>query len=149
MRFTYSVLQLLALCRITLASPCKPSSTITSVAPTSTTETSETVSSTAFIYETTATTEFETLSDSSTIATSITTSSVEVETTTTTTAASGPTNLISNPGFEDSNVAPWTVNNNIGALAIDSDSGLPPSTQAGHFSASGENLVKHGHQARN
>ncbi|KAK2123916.1 hypothetical protein NOF04DRAFT_1373347 [Fusarium oxysporum II5] len=144
MRFTYSVLKLLALCRITLASPCKPSSTITSVAPTSTTETSETVSSTAFIYETTATTEFETLSDSSTIATSIATSSVEVETTTTTTAASGPTNLISNPGFEDSTVAPWTVNNNIGALAIDSDSGFPPSTQAGHFSASGENLVNLG-----
>ncbi|CVK97720.1 uncharacterized protein FMAN_11714 [Fusarium mangiferae] len=145
MQFTSSVLQLLALCHITLASPCKPSSSIAiSTASASTTETSETESSTAFTYETTATTEYETLSDSSTIATSVATSSAEVEPTTTTTAASGPTNLISNPGFEDSTVAPWTVYNNIGTLSIDSDSGIPPSTQAGQFSASGENLSNMG-----
>ncbi|KAF5706463.1 hypothetical protein FGLOB1_7439 [Fusarium globosum] len=138
MQFT-SALQLLAICHMTLASPCKPSSTVISVSSASTSETSETESSTAFMYETTASTEYETLPES-TIATSVATSSAEVEPTTTTTAASGPTNLISNPGFEDSTVAPWTVYNNIGTLSIDSDSGIPPSTQAGQFSASGENL---------
>ncbi|QGI99194.1 hypothetical protein CEK26_012263 [Fusarium fujikuroi] len=144
MQFTSSVLQLLALCHMTLASPCKPSSsTFISMSLASTTETSETESSTAFMYETTATTEYETLSES-TIATSVATSSVEVEPTTTTTAASDPTNLISNPGFEDSTIAPWTVYNNIGTLSIDSDSGIPPSTQAGQFSASGENLSNMG-----
>ncbi|KAF4414549.1 hypothetical protein FACUT_14190 [Fusarium acutatum] len=145
MKFTSSFFQLLALCQIASASPCKPSSsTVISAAPVSTTEASETESSTAFIYETTVTTEFETLTDSSTIATPVATSSAEAETTTTTTAASGPTNLISNPGFEDSTVAPWTVYNNIGTLSIASDSGIPPSTQAGQFSASGENLANMG-----
>ncbi|KAG5801510.1 hypothetical protein H9Q74_012174 [Fusarium xylarioides] len=145
MRFAPSVLQLSALCHITLASPCKPSSSaVTSAAPASTTETSQTESSTAFIYETTATTDFETSSDSSTITTSVATSSAEVEPTTTTTAASGPTNLISNPGFEESTVEPWTVNNNIGTLGIASDSGIPPSAQAGQFSASGQNLANMG-----
>ncbi|KAF5722314.1 pisatin demethylase cytochrome P450 [Fusarium mundagurra] len=134
----------LALSQIASASPCKPSSsTVTSVAPSSTTEASETESSTA-LYETTTTTEYETLTDSSTIATSVATSSAEAETTTTTTAASGPTNLINNPGFEDSTVAPWTIYNIIGTLSIASDSGIPPSTQAGQFSASGENLSNMG-----
>ncbi|KAF5597419.1 hypothetical protein FPANT_4107 [Fusarium pseudoanthophilum] len=143
MKFASSVLQLLALCQIASASPCKPSSsTVTSVAPSSTTEATETESSTAFIHETTATT--ETLIDTPTIATSVATSSAEVEPTTTTTAASGPTNLISNPGFEDSTVAPWTIYNTVGALSIASGSGLPPSSQAGQFSASGENLSNMG-----
>ncbi|RBQ75445.1 hypothetical protein FVER14953_20210 [Fusarium verticillioides] len=145
MKFTSSVLQLLSLCQIASASPCKPSSsTVTSATLASTTEATETESSTTFSYETTAPTEFETLADSSTIATSVATSSVEVEPTTTTTAASGPTNLISNPGFEDSTVAPWTIYNNVGALDIASGSGLPPSPQAGRFSASGENLSNMG-----
>ncbi|KAF5646000.1 hypothetical protein F52700_1949 [Fusarium sp. NRRL 52700] len=145
MKFASSVYQLLALCHIALASPCKPSSsTAISSVPASTTEASETESSTAFIHETTATTEFETLSGSSAMTTSFATSSAEVEPTTTTTAASGPTNLINNPGFEDSTVVPWTVYNNIGTLSIDSDSGIPPSTQAGQFSASGQNLVSMG-----
>ncbi|KAF5550976.1 hypothetical protein FMEXI_3581 [Fusarium mexicanum] len=123
MKFTSPVLQLLALCQIASASPCKPSSsTVISAAPASTTEASET--------------------ESYTITTSVATSSAEAETTTT--AASGPTNLISNPGFEDSTVAPWTVYNNIGTLSIDSDSGVPPSTQAGQFSASGQNLANMG-----
>ncbi|KAF4502712.1 hypothetical protein FAGAP_1053 [Fusarium agapanthi] len=125
MKFTSSVLQLLPLCQIASASPCKPSSsTVISAAPASTTEASET--------------------ESSTITTSFATSSAEAETTTTTTAASGPTNLISNPGFEDSTIAPWTVYNNIGTLGIDSASGIPPSTQAGQFSASGQNLANLG-----
>ncbi|KAF5596076.1 uncharacterized protein FSUBG_8986 [Fusarium subglutinans] len=125
MKFTSSVLQLLALCQIASASPCKPSSsTVISAAPASTTEVSET--------------------EPYTITTSAATSSAEAETTTTTTAASGPTNLIRNPGFEDSTVAPWTVYNNIGTLSIDSESGIPPSTQAGQFSASGQNLANMG-----
>ncbi|KAF5545973.1 hypothetical protein FNAPI_8995 [Fusarium napiforme] len=145
MKFTSSVLQLLSLCQIASASPCKPSSsTATSAAPASTTSASQTESSTAFIHETIATTDFETLTDSSTIATSVATSSAEVDPTTTTTAASEPTNLISNPGFEDSAVAPWTIYNNVGALSIASGSGLPPSPQAGQFSASGENLSNMG-----
>ncbi|KAF5599191.1 hypothetical protein FPCIR_2587 [Fusarium pseudocircinatum] len=144
MKFTSAVLQLLALCQIASASPCNPSLTVTSAATASTTEASQTESSTAFIHETTATTDYETLSGSSTIATSIATSSVEVETTTTTTAASGPTNLISNPGFEGSTIAPWTIYNNVGALSIASGSGIPPSPQAGQFSASGENLSNMG-----
>ncbi|KAF5694039.1 hypothetical protein FDENT_1343 [Fusarium denticulatum] len=146
MKFTSSVFQLLALCQIASASPCKPSSVFISTASASTTEASQTESSTGFIHETTdtATTDHETLSGSSTIATSIATSSAEAETTTTTTAASGPTNLISNPGFEDSTVEPWTIYNNVGALSIASGSGIPPSPQAGQFSASGENLSNMG-----
>ncbi|KAF5682120.1 hypothetical protein FCIRC_5166 [Fusarium circinatum] len=125
MKFISSVLQLLALCQIASASPCKPSSsTDISAAPATTTGASET--------------------ESYTIITSVATSSAEAETMTTTTAASGPTNLISNPGFEDSTVAPWAVYNNIGTLSIDSNSGVPPSTQAGQFSASGQNLANMG-----
>ncbi|KAF9776538.1 hypothetical protein IL306_005261 [Fusarium sp. DS 682] len=132
-----------------MSSPCKPSSStaVISVASTSSTEDSQPESSTAFISQTTAVTESDTFSESSTIATtSVSTSSAEAETTTaiTTTVAAGPTNLLVNPGFEDSTTSPWTVINDVGTLAISSDISRPPSLQSGLFTMTSDSLILSG-----
>ncbi|SCV28618.1 uncharacterized protein FFB14_01836 [Fusarium fujikuroi] len=157
-------LQLLAICQLVCASPCKPSSSSASVAlSTTSTEASstavvssstiadETETSTTFFTESTAVSETETAtsetgtetaSGSTTIL--ITTSSAEpttlatstAEPTTTTTAAAEPTNVITNPGFDSGSTAPWYTLGGRGTLSF-TDEDTHSGEFSGHFYTAG------------
>ncbi|KAH6960249.1 hypothetical protein DER45DRAFT_642204 [Fusarium avenaceum] len=135
MRFTNSALQLLMLYRLASASPCKPSSVLStsiadstlSTAVSMSTSVQETETSTTFLSQPT-TTEIETASDS------IATSSSEPSTiaaSTTTTVASGPTNILLNPGFEENTIDPWQRLGSFGTVSLSDDAFK--GDQSGHF----------------
>ncbi|KAG7421210.1 hypothetical protein DER46DRAFT_652403 [Fusarium sp. MPI-SDFR-AT-0072] len=114
MRFIRPILQLLALCSTTFASPCKPSALIKSTEDPSlsTTQLSnipESSTATESLGEppnftTESTPAFEATTTSGLL--SISTTSAEPSTTTSD-LPQQPSNLLRNPGFEDSTVAPW------------------------------------------
>lgn len=91
MRFTYPILQVLALCQYASASPCKPSTT------------------TAPLDATTSATESSVIT--------ATTSSAEPSTTTSS-GPQQPTNLLRNPGFEEDTIAPWVRPRSDGTISI-------------------------------
>ncbi|WZH40740.1 uncharacterized protein QYS62_001678 [Fusarium acuminatum] len=136
MRFTNSALQLLMLYRFASASPCKPSSILTSSIAESTLSTLVSMSTSVQEAETSTTVLSQpTTSESETTSDSLTTSSSETSTiaaSTTTTVASGPTNILLNPGFEDGTIDPWQRLASDGSVSLSDDSF--EGEHSGHFS---------------
>ncbi|RSM17116.1 hypothetical protein CDV31_004009 [Fusarium ambrosium] len=97
------------------------SSTTLSYSTTLSSDVSTSESATSSIESTSTTSEAESVtSDSSTISTTLaTTTSLEPSTTTSTSISSGPTNLIVNPGLEDSDtIAPWVRIGSVGSVSL-------------------------------
>ncbi|KAI8724296.1 CBM-cenC domain-containing protein [Fusarium sp. LHS14.1] len=156
-----STIPLLAFCHLSLASVCRPySSSVTSILSattdvpsdsesassttlSSTTLLEETESSTALSYSTTISSSSESsstaseieivTSDSSTIPTTLATTLSVEPSTTTTSVSQGPTNIILNPGLEDSDtIAPWVRLGNFGSVSI-STTEFHGGSQSGYF----------------
>ncbi|KAF4448606.1 hypothetical protein F53441_8025 [Fusarium austroafricanum] len=159
MRLTYSALPLLALCQFASASPCKPSSiesTLTSESATipstatvesetasasQSTTTLDTESTTAVDVESTTTLNAESattldVQSTTTLEVETATSNNGLPTTTTTTSVAQPTNVLINPGFEDTTTSPWElVAAGFGTVGL-STTEKHGGAQSGFFSAS-------------
>ncbi|QGI64052.1 hypothetical protein CEK26_008004 [Fusarium fujikuroi] len=132
-----NALQLLAICQLVCASPCKPSSSSASVAlSTTSTEASSTavVSSSTIADETETCTTFFT--ESTAVAEPTTLATSTAEPTTTTTAAAEPTNVITNPGFDSGSTAPWYTLGGRGTLSF-TDEDTHSGEFSGHFYTAG------------